>query len=33
MDVVDALPVILVVSAFAICFGYLLKEYVQSKWS
>ena len=32
MNVVDVLPVVFVVGTFAICFGYLLKEYVLSRW-
>ena len=32
MQLVDLLPMIIVVGAFAICFGSLVKEYFLSRW-
>lgn len=33
MDLLDLLPVVVVVGAFAICFGSLIKEYFLSRWA
>lgn len=33
MHLVDLLPVIVLVGAFAICFGSLIKEYLLSRWA